>query len=64
MKCPYCLAEDRLVRVPSLLPSFLFPIRLFVGCVYCDSCLHYFYRVRLVGWKIESESPAKEELYV
>jgi hypothetical protein len=52
MKCPQCLASDRFVSVPNLIPGFLFPLRLFVGCVECDSCLRVFYRVRLFDWLI------------
>jgi hypothetical protein len=57
MRCPRCLAVDRMVPVPSLIPFFLFPLRLFVGSVQCDSCLHYFYRERLFGWMIRSRAP-------
>ena len=41
-----------LVPIPSLIPAFLFPLRLVVGCVQCDCCLRIFYRVRLRVWKI------------
>ncbi len=57
MICPDCLSNDRLIPVPSFLPTFLFPLRLFVDCMQCDSCLQTFYRVRLFGWKIRSSGP-------
>jgi hypothetical protein len=61
MKCPHCLASDEFVRVPSFIPAILFPLRLFVGCVQCDSCLHLFYRVRLFGWLVWDREPAADD---
>lgn len=57
MKCPCCLGTDTLLTVPTFVPGCLFPLRLFVECVHCDSCLAFFYRVRLVGWMMRSVGP-------
>jgi len=46
MKCPCCLAKGRFSTIRNLLPAYLFPVRPFVVCVRCDSCLHLFYRLR------------------
>ncbi len=46
MKCPNCLGHDRLYRVPSELPWYLFPLRLFFVRIHCDCCLISFYRFR------------------
>jgi hypothetical protein len=50
MKCPYCLAHDRTYRVRSNLPWYLFPLRLLVVRVCCDSCLMTYYRLRVFHW--------------
>lgn len=52
MKCPHCSTYDRLYRVRSKLPWYLFPLRLFVVRVYCDSCLITFYRLRVYDWAL------------
>ena len=57
MRCPDCLSNNKLVAIPSVIPAFLFPLRLFVRCVQCDCCLQCFYQVRLFGWKIRSTPP-------
>jgi hypothetical protein len=50
-----------MIPIRSLVPGFLFPLRLFVGSVYCDSCMRYYYRIRLLGWKIETAGPPPKE---
>lgn len=60
MKCRHCLNIHPPGKVPNFLPRPLFPLRLLVHCVQCEDCLRYFYRVRLVGWLIDSEGPQDE----
>lgn len=50
MKCPNCMTYDRLYRVRSNVPWYLFPIRMLVVRVRCDSCLITFYRLRAYHW--------------
>jgi hypothetical protein len=32
--------------------------RVLLGCFCCDSCLTFFYRIRLLGWLTPSDGPA------
>ena len=57
MKCPCCLGGRRFIKTGNFVPEYLFPLRLLVECIYCDSCLQFFYRVRLAGWLIRSAGP-------
>jgi hypothetical protein len=57
MNCPCCLGGQRFIKTENIVPWRLFPLRLLVTCIYCDSCLQFFYRVRWVGWLIRSAGP-------
>jgi len=50
LRCPNRLASDRFYGTKSRIPWYLLPLRLFVHCVKCDSCLQSFYRVKVFGW--------------
>ena len=61
MKCRRCLAEHTLLKTKNFLPGCFLPLRLLVQCVQCDSCLEFYYRVRLLGWLIPSSGPEIDE---
>ena len=49
-KCPNCLTVEPPREIRSFIPAVLFPLRLLLGCVRCDACLTYYFRVRLLNW--------------
>jgi hypothetical protein len=49
MKCSHCLCGRPPRATRNFLPWYFAPLRLVVGCARCNSCLTYFYRIRLLG---------------
>jgi len=58
MKCPHCLCGRPPRATRNFLPWYLGPLRLVVGCARCNSCLTYFYRIRLLGIVIRASATA------
>lgn len=55
MHCPNCLGRKPPYKIQYHWPWFLFPLRLFVDKVRCNTCLVIYYRIKPLGVLIRAD---------